>query len=223
MTRTIKSSAASESWSRCVMKVPPVRPRRASTRPVASSSRSACWMVGRPTPNIPASSRSAGKASPGLISRSAMWRRICSATYSCARTWRIRSKRRPLATSAPLVLTATRTLRRQPGDRSNEPVEQALAPAADLRRETVCLFKQRVGIDPVTVELVSVCLDPALHDFGRHFGMKLQTEAASDYVRLRSDVRFGDELRARRQREAVEVPVEPRPLGYKLGIFCPYR
>src|SRR4029077_15849132 len=133
-------------------------------------------------------------------------------------TWWMRSKRRPVATSEPFVLTATRTLRRQPGNPGQEAVEQALAPAPDLRREAVRLLEECVRIDPVAVELVPVRLDPALHDFGRHFWMELQTEALSDHVGLRSDVRLRDQLRARRQGEAVEVPVEPRPFGNEVGI-----
>ena len=52
--------------------VPPPRPRRAVSRSSASSSRRACWTVGRPTSKVAASSRSEGRASPGEISRRAM-------------------------------------------------------------------------------------------------------------------------------------------------------
>src|SRR5438270_284809 len=46
-TRRISSSAACESSSSLVTNVPPLRPRRDSTMPAASSMRSACWIVGR--------------------------------------------------------------------------------------------------------------------------------------------------------------------------------
>src|SRR5438105_10842222 len=203
-TRRISSSAACESSSSLVTKVPPLRPRRDSTMPAASSMRSACWMVGRPTPNMPASSRSAGSDSPGLIRRSEMWRRICSATYSWARSCWIRSKRTPVVISEPFVLTATGTLRAQPGDAAQEPVEEAIASPPDLRGKAVRLLQQRVGVDPIAVELVAVGLDPALHDLRRHLWMKLQAQASPDDVGLRRDVGLCDELRARRQREGIE-------------------
>src|SRR5438445_1446477 len=222
MTRRISSSAASESLSRWVTNVPPLRPRRASTSPPASSMRSAFWMVGRPTPNITASSRSAGSDSPGLIRRSEMWRRICSATYSCARSCWIRSKRTPVVISEPLVLTATGTLRAQPGDAAQEPVEEALAPPPDLGGKAVRLLQQRVGVDPIAVELVAVGLDPALHDLRRHLWMKLQAQASPDHVGLRRDVGLCDELRARREREGIELPVKPQPLGNEIGVLGPH-
>src|SRR6266566_2281384 len=139
-------------------------------------------MVGRPTPNITASSRSAGSDSPGLIRRSEMWRRICSATYSCARSCWIRSKRTPVEISAPFVLTATDTLSSQPRDIAQEAVEETRASPPDLGREAMSFFEQRVGVDSVAVELVAVGLDPALHDLRRHFGMKLQAQASPDHV-----------------------------------------
>src|SRR5579864_5544000 len=220
MTRTISSSAAIESLALCETKVPPLRPRRASTRPVASNSRSAFWMVGRPTPNITASSRSAGSDSPGWIRRSEMCRRICSATYSCARRG---SKRTPVATSPPFVLTATGTLRRRPRDPVHEAAEEPLASLPHLRRETIRLLEQRVRVDSVAIELVSVGLDPALHDLGRHLGMKLQPKISADHVRLRRDVRLRDQLRARWKRERVEVPVEPGTFRHKVRVFGPHR
>src|SRR5438270_2445927 len=208
-TRRISPSAACESSSSLVTNVPPLRPRRDSTMPAASSMRSACWMVGRPTPNIPASSRSAGSDSPGLISRSEMWRRICSATYSWARSCWMRSKRTPIGASVPLVLTATHRPWPELRDVVDEVGEQLLAALPDGWREPVGLFEQRVGVDAVAVQLVAIRLDPAVHDLGRHLGVELQAEAPSYYVCLRPDLGVGVQPRARRERKRVEVPVEP--------------
>ena len=43
--------------------------------------------------------------------------------------------------------------------------------------------------------------------------MELQPETAADDIRLGTDVRFGNQLRAGWQGEAVEVPLEPGPFG----------
>src|SRR5437879_5597327 len=217
-TRRISPSAACESLSSRVTKVPPLRPRRDSTMPAASSMRSACWMVGRPTPNMLASSRSAGSDSPGLISRSEMWRRICSATYSCARSCWMRSKRTPVVTSVPFVLTATHRPRPQLRDVVDEVGEELLAALPDGGREPDGLFEQCVGVDAVAVQLVAVGLDPALHDLGRHLGVELEAEAPSYYVCLWSDLGVGDEPRAGWKRERVEVPLEPRATCYQVRL-----
>src|SRR5205823_8200852 len=219
-TRRISPSAACESLSSRVTKVPPLRPRRDSTMPAASSMRSACWSVGRPTPNIPASSRSAGSDSPGLMSRSEMWRRICSATYSCARSCWMRSKRTPVGASVPFVLTATHRPRSQLRDVFDEVGEQLLAALPDTWREPVGLFEQSVGVDAVAVQLVAIGLDPAVHDLWRHLGVELQPQAPSDYVGLRPDVGVGDEPCPGRQRERVEMPLEPRARGDEVWLFC---
>src|SRR5438128_5617476 len=213
ITRRISPSAASESLSSRVTKVPPLRPRLDSTMPAASSMRSACWMVGRPTPNMPASSRSAGSDSPGLMSRSEMWRRICSATYSCARSCWMRSKRTPVGASVPFVLTATHRPRSQLRDVFDEVGEQLLAALPDTWREPVGLFEQSVGVDAVAVQLVAIGLDPAVHDLRRHLGVELQPQAPSYYVCLRPDLGVRDQPRLRRKREGVEVPLEPRACG----------
>src|SRR2546425_7738989 len=213
ITRRISSSAACESLSSRVTKVPPVRPRRDSTMPAASSMRSACWMVGRPTPNMPASSRSAGSDSPGLISRSEMWRRICSATYSWARSCWMRSKRTEVGESVPFVLTATHRPRPQLCDVLDEVGEQLLAALPDTWREPDRLFEQGVGVDAVAVQLVAIRLDPAVHDLRRHLGVELQPQAPSYHVCLRPDVGVRDEPRLRRKREGVEVPLEPWARG----------
>src|SRR5437868_4251883 len=208
-TRRISSSAACESSSSLVTNVPPLRPRRDSTIPAASSMRSACWIVGRPTPNMPASSRSAGSDSPGLIRRSEICRRICSATYSCARSCWMRSKRTPVGASVPFVLTATHRLRPELRDVLDEVGEQLLAALPDTWREPDRLFEQGVGIDAFAIQLVAIRLDPAVHDVRGHLGVELQPQAPSDYVGLRPDVGVGDEPGARRKGEGVEVPVEP--------------
>src|SRR5438876_5294963 len=217
-TRRISPSAACESLSSRVTNVPPLRPRRDSTMPAASSMRSACWIVGRPTPNIPASSRSAGSDSPGLMSRSEMWRRICSATYSCARSCWMRSKRTPVGASVPFVLTATHRLRPELRDVFDEVGEQLLAALPDTWREPVGLFEQGVGVDAVAVQLVAIGLDPAVHDLWRHLGVELQPKAPSYYVCLRPDVGVGDEPGARRKGEGVEVPVEPGTGGDEVRL-----
>src|SRR5438445_2128515 len=219
-TRRISPSAACESLSSRVTKVPPLRPRRDSTMPAASSMRSACWIVGRPTPNIPASSRSAGSDSPGLMSRSEMCRRICSATYSWARSCWMRSKRTAVGASVPFVLTATHRLRPELRDVLDEVGEQLLAALPDLWREPDRLFEQGVGVDAIPVQLVAVGLDPAVHDLRRHLGVELQPEAPSDHVCLRPDVGVGDEPRAGWQGEGVEMPLEPRARGDEVWLFC---
>src|SRR5438477_2411365 len=202
-TRRISPSAACESLSSRVTNVPPLRPRRDSTMPAASSMRSACWIVGRPTPNMPASSRSAGSDSPGLIRRSEMWRRICSATYSCARSCWMRSKRTAVGASVPFVLTATHRLRPELRDVFDEVGEELLAALPDLRREPVGLFQQSVGVDAIPVQLVAIRLDPAVHDLRGHLGVELQPQTSADDVRLRSDLGVGDEPRPGRKRERV--------------------
>src|SRR5437879_5130165 len=217
-TRRISPSAACESLSSRVTKVPPLRPRRDSTMPAASSMRSACWMVGRPTPNMPASSRSAGSDSPGLISRSEMWRRICSATYACARSCWMRSKRTPVAASVPSVLTATHRPRPELRDVFDEVGEQLLAALPDTWREPDRLFQQSVGVDAITVQLVAIGLDPAVHDLRRHLGVELQPEAPSDDIGLRPDLGVRDQPRLRRKRERVEVPLEPRACGDEVRL-----
>src|SRR5438132_7764058 len=203
-TRRISPSAACESLSSRVTNVPPVRPRRDSTMPAASSMRSACWMVGRPTPNMPASSRSAGSDSPGLMSRSEMWRRICSATYSCARSCWMRSKRTPVGASVPFVLTATHRPRPQLRDVLDEVGEELLAALPDTWREPVGLFEQGVGVDAIPVQLVAVGLDPAVHDLGRHLGVELQPETPSYYICLRPVLAVRGEPRPARKRQRVE-------------------
>src|SRR5437868_4243923 len=200
-TRRISSSAACESSSSLVTNVPPLRPRRDSTIPAASSMRSACWMVGRPTPNMPASSRSAGSDSPGLMSRSEMWRRICSATYSWARSCWMRSKRTAVGASVPSVLTATHRLRPELRDVFDEVGEQLLAALPDTWREPDRLFEQGVGVDPIAVQLVAIGLDPAVHDLGRYLGVELESQAATGYVRLRSHIGLRNQLCAWRQGE----------------------
>src|SRR3989449_1374375 len=219
-TRRISPSAACESLSNRVTKVPPLRPRRDSTMPAASSMRSACWMVGRPTPNMPAGSRSAGSYSPGLISRSEMWRRICSATYSWARSCWMRSKRTRVGVSVPSVLTATHRLRPELRDVFDEVGEQLLAALPDTWREPDRLFQQGVGVDAVAVQLVAIGLDPAVHDRRRHLGVELQPQAPSDHVGLRPDLGVGDEPRPGWQRECVEVPLEPGAGGDEVWLFC---
>src|ERR1700674_2149402 len=134
----------------------------------------------------------------------------------------MRSNRRveaadPLARRASL--TATRTLRREPRNPGQKGVEQALASAAHLRREPVRLLQQGVGVDPVAVELMAIGLDPALHDLGRHLGVKLQPKVSSHDVSLWGDSGLGDQPGARRKRESVEMPVEPRSLGDQLGVI----
>src|SRR5256712_4282267 len=218
ITRRISSSAAVRSLSRRVAKVRPGRPRRESTMPAASSIRSACWMVGRPTPNMPASSRSAGSDSPGLISRSEMWRRICSAPYSCARSGWMRSKRTPVAASVPSVLTATHRPRPELRDVFDEVGEQLLAALPDTWREPDRLFEQSVGVDAITVQLVAIGLDPAVHDLRRHLGVELQPQAPSYYVCLRPDLGVRNEPRFRRKRERVEVPLEPGAGGDEVRL-----
>src|SRR5207237_4248609 len=148
------------------------------------------------TPNMPASSRSAGSDSPGWMSRSEMWRRICSATYSWARSCWMRSKRTPVAASVPSVLTATHRLRPELRDVLDEVGEQLLAALPDLWREPVGLFEQGVGVDAIPVQLVAVGLDPAVHDRRRHLGVELQPQAPADYVCLRPDLGVGHEPRA---------------------------
>src|SRR3989442_3528648 len=217
-TRRISPSAAWESLSSRVTKVRPLRPRSDSTMPAASSMRSACWMVGRPAPNMPASSRSAGSDSPGFISRSEMWRRICSATYSCARSCWMRSKRTPVAASVPSVLTATHRPRPELRDVFDEVGEQLLAAPPDTWREPDRLFEQGVGVDAVTVQPVAIGLDPAVHDLRRHLGVELQPEAPSYYICLRPDVGVRDQPRAGWQGEGVEVPLEPGAWGDEVRL-----
>src|ERR1700694_1712520 len=224
MTRTISPPTASESCAWRETNVPPLRPRRASTRPAPSRMLSACWMVGRPTPNMTASSLSAGRASPGWIRRSAMWRRICSATYSCARNCWMRSKRTDVLDplEGPLVpfLTATRGLLwSQLRDAGEEAIEEALAAALHGWGEAICLIEQSVGVDPIPVELVPVGLDPVFHDADGHLWVELQAEAASDYVRRGRDVGVRDEPGAGRQGEGVEMPLKPGALGDKVRVL----
>src|ERR1700730_10722174 len=53
--------------------------------------------------------------------------------------------------------------------------------------------------------------------------MELEAEASSDDVGLRADLGVREELRARRQGERVEMPLEPRAFGDQLGILRPHR
>ena len=82
---------------------------------------------------------------------------------------------------------------------------------------------KRVRVDAVAVELVPVGADPAVHDLRRHLGVELEAEAPSDDVGLRAHLGVGDQLRARRQGEGVEVPLEPRAFGMSSGSFGPHR
>src|SRR2546425_911776 len=125
----------------------------------------------------------------------------------------MRSKRTPVAVSVPSVLTATHRLRPELRDVLDEVREQLLAAFPDTWREPVRLFEQGVGVDAVTVQLVAIGLDPAVHDLRRHLGVELQPQAPSYYVCLRPDVGVRDEPRLRRKREGVEVPLEPWARG----------
>src|SRR5207247_383459 len=58
---------------------------------------------------------------------------------------------------------------------------------------------------------------------GRHLGVELETEALPRDERLGTHVRLGDEGRAGRQREGVEMPLEPRALGYEGRVGRPDR
>src|SRR4051794_35711868 len=219
--RAISSSIAPASSAGSRTKVPPLRPRRASTSWSASSSRMACWMVGRPTPNIAASSRSDGSASPGWTSRSAMWRRICSATYSCARRGCIgsnwaRSRERRTSTATHGLLGVSRHA-------LQEGVEEAPGRLARLRRALVGLVEETLRVHAVLLELVRVGAHPRLHDLGSHLGVELRAEAAPDRVCLRPDVALGDQLGAVRQREAVEVPLEPRAVRHERLVAGAHR
>src|SRR5439155_5645422 len=149
--------------------------------------------------NIPASSRSAGSDSPGLIRRSEICRRICSATYSCARSCWMRSKRTAVGASVPSVLTATHRLRPELRDVFDEVGEQLLAALPDLWREPVGLFEQGVWVDAIPIQLVAVGLDPAVHDLRGHLGVELQPETPSYYICLRSDLGVRDEPRPGRK------------------------
>src|SRR4030088_413038 len=132
----------------------------------------------------------------------------------------MRSKRRVEAVEPRgASLTATRTLRRKPRNPGQEGVEKAIASAAPLRRKPGRLLKQGVRVDSVAVELMAIGLDPALHDLGRHLGMKLQPKASSHDISLRGDSGLGDQLCARRKRESVEMPVEPGSLGHQVRVL----
>src|SRR5437763_2929029 len=205
--------------------VPPRRPRRATISPSASSRRSACWIVGRPTPKMEARSRSEGSDSPGEISRSAMCRRTCSATYSCARSCWIGSNSTlpaPVCGRArglpALASTATNHLS-LPRNPRQEAIEQPPRRGARAVGQLVGAFQQPVGIDALLIELVPVDLDPSVHDVGGHLGMELQAEAVPDAERLRSDRTVRNQLRARRGRERVEVPLKPGSLGDERGVL----
>src|SRR5207302_10080784 len=100
----------------------------------------------------------------------------------------MRSKRTAVGGSVPFVLTATHRLRPEFRDVLDEVGEQLLAALPDAWREPVGLFEQSVGIDAVTVQLVAIRLDPAVHDLRGHLGVELQPQAPSDYVCLRPDL-----------------------------------
>ena len=94
----------------------------------------------------------------------------------------------------------------------------AAAPPPVLLGRRCRLLEQRVRVDALLVELVPVHAHPVVHDLGRHLGVELQPEAAPGDERLRADVGLGDQRRARRDGERVEVPLEPRALRDELGV-----
>jgi hypothetical protein len=84
--------------------------------------------------------------------------------------------------------------------------------------EAVGFIEQGVGVDAIAVELMPVGLDPVLHDFGGHLGVKLQTKASSEDVGLGPGIAARDQLGAAWKGERVEVPVEPRACRDELRV-----
>src|SRR5438067_661224 len=127
-----------------------------------------------------------------------MWRRICSATYSCARSCWIGSNGAPAESPFPTFRRRDRetsiAMHGLPSDardalevRVEQPPRRRASLAGPLER----LREQPVGVDPLAVELVPIDANPRRHDLRRNLGVELGAEAAADHERLRPDAAVG--------------------------------
>src|SRR5439155_22519032 len=103
-----------------------------------------------------------------------------------------------------------------------EAVEQAPCQPPRVRSATLRLLEQTFWINALGLQLMRVGANPVGHDLGRHLGVKLQAEAAARDERLRPCVGLGDDPRARRWAERVEMPLEPRPGADQVWICGPH-
>src|SRR2546426_1065752 len=118
---------------------------------------------------------------------------------------------------------ATCGLRARRDRRLDETIQEAARHLPRVLREPTRLEQEGVGIDTLGIELVPVHAYPFVHDLRGHFGVELDAQASSDDIGLRTEVCLGDQGCSRRERERVEVPLEPWALGDQPGIAALHR